>query len=452
MSFLNLDILGVIETHLKNEDSLKIDGYTWFGNNRKQLHINARCGSGGVGILIKNSLLMEYTCDVIDSTQDGILWVILKHNLDGSCLVLCTCYLPPENSSRQKDVLAFYDSLLTGIYEFQNMGPICMFGDFNSRCGNLIDFIEGVDELIEREVIDFPVNKYGHILIDFLINSNFCILNGRNSTKNDFTSVSSKGSSVVDYCLVSHSDLPMFSDFHVYTASESVNLDGNICTVVPSTIPDHSCITWKINIRSCCPSDNEQHVDSEAFVKVNVKDVPENFGADDRFINEIHDCVSQLEQGFREQLDIDNAYTEMCAVIKAEMVDKLPKKIYIQNSATSNKRRRLAKPWWNESLNNLWNDTCIAEKKWLKCKQSRDKTHLRSDYVAKRKLFDKHVQRSKRKYWYELQTDLVKASEADPNTFGKQLVKWVLHIRKRNIYLWKLSTRRVKLAQISSPS
>ena len=51
---------------------------------------------GGVGILIKNSLLMEYTCDVIDSTQDGILWVILKHNVDGSCLVLCTCYLPPE--------------------------------------------------------------------------------------------------------------------------------------------------------------------------------------------------------------------------------------------------------------------------------------------------------------------------------------------------------------------
>ena len=47
------------------------------------------------------------------------------------------------------------------------MGPICMFGDFNSRCGNLIDFIEGVDELIEREVIDFTVNKYGHILIDF---------------------------------------------------------------------------------------------------------------------------------------------------------------------------------------------------------------------------------------------------------------------------------------------
>ena len=40
----------------------------------------------------------------------------------------------------------------------------------------------------------FQANKYGHSLIDFLINSNFCILNGRNSVKNDFTSVSTKGS------------------------------------------------------------------------------------------------------------------------------------------------------------------------------------------------------------------------------------------------------------------
>ena len=86
--------------------------------------------------------------------------------------------------------------------------------------------------------------------------------------KNDFTSVSTKGSSVVDYCLVSHSDLPMFSDFHVFTASDLVNLDGNICNVVPSTIPDHSCITWKINIHRCYWIDNEQDVDGEAFIKL----------------------------------------------------------------------------------------------------------------------------------------------------------------------------------------
>ena len=67
------------------------------------------------------------------------------------------------------------------------MGPVCLFGDFNSRCADLNDYIKGVDNLSDREVVDFQVNKYGHILLDFLMNSNFCILNGRNSIKNDFT-------------------------------------------------------------------------------------------------------------------------------------------------------------------------------------------------------------------------------------------------------------------------
>ena len=40
--------------------------------------------------------------------------------------------------------------------------------------------------------------------MEFLINTNMCISNGRNHSKNDFTSVSVKGSSGVDCCLVSH--------------------------------------------------------------------------------------------------------------------------------------------------------------------------------------------------------------------------------------------------------
>ena len=30
-----------------------------------------------------------------------------------------------------------------------------MFGDFNSRCGDLKDYIEGVDNLCDREIVDF---------------------------------------------------------------------------------------------------------------------------------------------------------------------------------------------------------------------------------------------------------------------------------------------------------
>ena len=77
-------------------------------------------------------------------------------------------------------------------------------GDFNSRCGNNYDFIVGIDSLPERNVVDFKTNSSGDILIEFLINANMCMLNGRNCVNNDFTSISTKGCSVVDFCIVSH--------------------------------------------------------------------------------------------------------------------------------------------------------------------------------------------------------------------------------------------------------
>ena len=240
---LNLDIVGVVETHLKNDETLEVAGYEWFGQNRKRLHVNARCRSGGVGILIKNALLREFECKVVDNSYEGTLWLRLKHKFNRTCLILCVCYLPPENSSRQADVFGFYVNLLTGIYEFQDMGPVCLFGDFNSRCADLNDYIKGVDNLSDREVVDFQVNKYGHILLDFLMNSNFCILNGRNSIKNDFTSVSTKGSSVVDYCFVSH------SDFYVYTASELINLSGHKEAVIP--VPEMSTKKVIFRMENC---------------------------------------------------------------------------------------------------------------------------------------------------------------------------------------------------------
>lgn len=94
------------------------------------------------------------------------------------------------NSSRQRDAHKFYGCLLTSIYECQNYGQLFLFcGDFSSRCGAMVDFIEGIDDLSQQYVIDFSVNRYGHLLIECLLNSNMCILNGRNYTSNDFTFV-----------------------------------------------------------------------------------------------------------------------------------------------------------------------------------------------------------------------------------------------------------------------
>ena len=49
-------------------------------------------------------------------------------------------------------------------------------GDFNGRCGDLDDFIRGVDciHVPDREIIEFDLNQYGKLSIDFLINTNMC--------------------------------------------------------------------------------------------------------------------------------------------------------------------------------------------------------------------------------------------------------------------------------------
>ena len=348
-------------------------------------------------------------------------------------MVLCVCYLPPENSSRQEDVLCFYDDLLADIYQYQSLGTVCIFGDLNSRCGDLKDYIEGVDVLNERDVIDFQVNKYGHFLVDFLINSNFCMLNGRQNSKNDFTSVSTKGASVVDYCFVSHSELHMFKDFRVYRASELVNLNSDISNFVPTSIPDHSCLTWNIHTGKCMSSyENEETFEqSENNIKFNVSTIPATFGTDPLYINEIHTRVWQLERSLCEQQDIDNAYADLCKIIKKEMLQKLEHKKILNNSNISNKRRRSAKPWWNDNLSMLWNDACIAEKQWLKCKDTGEKKQLRIVYISKRKEFDKTVQKAKRRYWYDMQTNLVKTSEENPQMFWKTIGKVGVAFDKR---------------------
>ena len=123
---------------------------------------------------------------------------------------------------------------------------------------------------------------------------------------------------MVDYCFVSHSDLHLFTDFCVYRTSELINLSKNIGNVVQTSIPDHSCLTWNINTDNCSSSfEIEETLEqSENKIKFNVRNIPVSFGADPSFVNEIHARVLQLERSLCEQQDLENAYTDMCKIIK----------------------------------------------------------------------------------------------------------------------------------------
>jgi hypothetical protein len=73
----------------------------------------------------------------------------------------------------------------------------CEFVTFNSRCGHCNDYIEGVDDIVPI-VIDNTENLKGDLFIEFLRDINFAMLNGRIGV-NDFTCISPRGRSVVDY-------------------------------------------------------------------------------------------------------------------------------------------------------------------------------------------------------------------------------------------------------------
>ena len=71
------------------------------------------------------------------------------------------CYLPPEDSSSNVNAQEYYDNLLAQFYRYKDIGIAYMCGDFNSRIGDLEDYIEGTDDVPPRNVTDYTKNKYG---------------------------------------------------------------------------------------------------------------------------------------------------------------------------------------------------------------------------------------------------------------------------------------------------
>ena len=84
------------------------------------------------------------------------------------------------------------------------------------------DVIAGIDDIVPRSVKDFKLIFYGERFIELFINTNMCLLNGKfDNDQDNLTSVSTKGSAVVDYCIVTHSNFSQFSDFRVTNTNDN---------------------------------------------------------------------------------------------------------------------------------------------------------------------------------------------------------------------------------------
>ena len=211
------------------------------------------------------------------------------------------------------------------------------------------------------------------------------MLNGRSMTHNDYTSISVKGVSVVDYmyAIVSQDHLHRQSNFQVIRADQLINETDLVGRCDPDhNISDHSVLKWQYEIDSVTEHNTVSVAAKVTIRKIDVSQIPDNFMGNvtlQRDINNTH-------------IDITNLYSEFCNSIKTEMEDFLPVKYVTVNTNTQKKRYNRYKPWWTEKLTELWDMRSAAERGMSGC------TNDRQIFIEHKRNFDQEVRSAKRHY------------------------------------------------------
>ena len=213
-SIKSYDIIGLVETHCSEEDRIEFENYRCYQNNRAK-HVNAKKSSGGLAVLIRNTI--QPGVEIVHTDRYAI-WLKLEKSFfcSHSDTYLAIMYIPPENSTnsiRSNDDP--FQILECNIARYKQLGEIIIMGDFNARTATYRDFIvnDGPDlidtmyqideELPQRSNYDKVANRYGNLLLELCVSSGLRILNGRmvGDTLGKFTCHKYNGSSTVDYTL-----------------------------------------------------------------------------------------------------------------------------------------------------------------------------------------------------------------------------------------------------------
>jgi hypothetical protein len=399
----NLDLLLVTETHWTENRVIELDGYTCYNNNRSRLHRQAKKGSGGVAIYVKNSISVNHSVKVIDKEMEGIIGIELVEKGSGFQSVFFCCYLAPENSVWGRDSDSFFVHLTTQMYLYEDADIIMIGGDFNARIGNSPDYIVDVDDVTPRHNIDEIKAGHGEALLDFLKESRMLVLNGRlNNESNDFTSTSVRGKAVVDYFMTKHDNINLCSNFKVKTMSD-VTTEYNLLFDINDVCkpPDHSLLTVNCQVTYYTRGNGEKNIKQkgDAYKVYNYQNIPENMFTSNEWSEDILQQIESLLQLRVSQEKIDNIYNHFCNSVIIEMDNYLNYRMVTSNNIK--KRLKPNKPFWDEELTESWKNVAKCERGYLKSKRrDRDFKQLRHTFITARNKFDKMLKSKARQYNY----------------------------------------------------
>ena len=410
---LDLDLIGICETFLQGNNEIHLEGYTWLGNNRKQISKRAIRGSGGVGLLVKDTVFHRFTLSVLDNKSEGILWVPLLDQVSQASIALCVCYLPPSNSSRGDISLEVFNNLRLQVSKYQDSGLLCICGDFNARIGSLVDTdIETVsDSVPNREILDTaPPNTHGKELIEFLRDVGMVILNGRGSSTNDsFTFIGTNGSSVVDYCLIPIEQWHLFGPFSVISP---LDVSHRFHIPVDCSLPDHSILLWSVKFDSS-PTFNKSQNSYSPNLKCKFK-IPPNYMQSHLALSRIQYIIDNINP-----LSVQECYKDTCDLIFSELIPSNP-----------SKPKKCCHPWWNPRLNSLKQSLRLKQRAWL---QQKDNPQLKLAYQFLQKTFDKEIKKAKADHRRHKQIQLLQQCKHDTKNFWRNFKQIGIHCERKTI-------------------
>lgn len=301
-NFVNkYDILCFSETKLTDLDDTCIPGYECYCKNRSNNK------SGGIAIFIRKNINNHFT--IIKSKCDFIMFIKGHNVCQNGDIIIGAVYLPPIDSIYSN--VDSFDEIEDEIVRVSSLcNNICLLGDFNSRTGQLLDYIEPdkyISEVIDVDSeadkllfgceilknIGVPLNRansdrkspntFGYRLIDLCKNSNLFIVNGRVGNDKGIGKTTSKGVSLIDYAVCSPMLFNIIDDFSVL----------NFCGLL-SDIHCPIVIKFKLNIN---------HVKLEEIYNPEIKLrkwIPEKANLfvdniDREEIRKIHDLLNNYE-------------------------------------------------------------------------------------------------------------------------------------------------------------
>ena len=430
MCNLNLDIICLIETHLKPNDNLHIDGFQSFVNNR-QVSARARRGSGGVAILVKDSIFKLYTINVIDKSHDGILGLEFKHKVLQKTIVIFSCYLPPEGSP-WADTTRFYGHLISQHYLNIYADILLFAGDFNARIGNKLDYIDLIDNIPKRNHIDNTINSYCDSFVEFLKDSKLCLINGRITPEVDnFTCLKTNGQSVVDYLITQHNVISKFQQCKVISVNDVIN-QFNLYNLISDQCkpPDHSIVYTELVIDDhngeISYSDenmkHEQHnqnpINGDTKRVYKFDSIPVDFMNNDKWSYAINEIIVTLENNIRTKEQLNQIYSNLVSTLTKEMDTFLNSR---ELGRKQKKKYKHSKPYWTNELTIAWKMMCESEKQFRLAKNKHAKSVLRNRFLNDRHSFDKLLSKTERNYRRNTLLKIENVCQNNPKEFWSKI-------------------------------